>query len=318
MLTQIAALALTGPALAQPLPATRTALVPFDISPFPYRGEVPEKHMPFLDVMNGERHGHTSQRGGVYWEDVTYSDRRVLLSIPKGFDIRRPALIVVFFHGNGATLARDVRNRQQVPRQIADSGLNVVLVAPQFAVDAQDSSAGRFWEPTVFNQFVDEAMGRLATLHGDPRAQQAFAAAPVVLVAYSGGYMPAIYAMTVGGAAKRLRGVILLDALFGEIDTFANWLSQKPPAFFVSAYGKASRNENGELQRLLKESGVGFQTAIPRSLTPRSVTFVAADDTAEHNDFANTSWVKDPIKVLLARVPGFARTPLTNSSGKKR
>ena len=73
----------------------------------------------------------------------------------------------MFFHGNGATLTRDVRNRQQVPRQIVESGLNAVLVAPQFAVDAADSSAGRFWEPGVFAQFLSEAADQLARLHGD-------------------------------------------------------------------------------------------------------------------------------------------------------
>jgi hypothetical protein len=61
---------------------------------------------------------YTSLRGGIYWEDLTYSDKRVLLSIPRGFDIRRPALIVVYFHGNQATLARDVRDRQQNPRPL--------------------------------------------------------------------------------------------------------------------------------------------------------------------------------------------------------
>ena len=69
--------------------------------------------------------------------------------------------MVVFFHGNEATLERDVRNRQAVPRQITESGLNAVLVAPQFAVNALDSSAGRFWEPGVFAQFLREAGERL-------------------------------------------------------------------------------------------------------------------------------------------------------------
>ena len=122
---------------------------------------------PFLDVEEGERRGRNAPRGGILWEDATYSDNRVLLSIPRGFDIRKPALIVVYFHGNGATLTRDVRNRQQVPRQIVESGLNAVLVAPQFAVDAADSSAGRFWEPGVFAQFLSEAADRLTRLHGD-------------------------------------------------------------------------------------------------------------------------------------------------------
>jgi hypothetical protein len=96
--------------------------VRFEHSPFPYRGEVPEKNRPFLDAIEGERRGHVSPRGGIYWEELTYSDRRSLLHIPKGFDPRRPALIVVFFHGNEAKLVRDVRNRQEVPRQVDDPG----------------------------------------------------------------------------------------------------------------------------------------------------------------------------------------------------
>src|SRR4051794_27219033 len=127
----VAALFFSTATLAQaPMPSTKIQLVPFETSPFPYSGPVPDKNMTFLDVVNGERHGHTSLRGGVYWQDLTYSDKRALLAIPRGFDIRRPAVIVVFFHGNLATLPRDVRNRQQVPRQVEQSGLNAVLVAP--------------------------------------------------------------------------------------------------------------------------------------------------------------------------------------------
>src|SRR5258705_10572872 len=136
----VASLLFATAAFAQaPMPAAKTQLVPFDTSPFPYSGPVPDKNTTFLDVHNGERRGHTSLRGGVYWEDLTYSDKRVLLFIPRGFDIRRRALIVVYFHGNLATLTRDVRDRQQIPRQLEQSGLNAVLVAPQFAVNALDS-----------------------------------------------------------------------------------------------------------------------------------------------------------------------------------
>ena len=104
-----------------PLPSSKTALVPFEISPFPYRGDVPDKNRPFIDVTDGGRLGHNSARGGTYWEDQTYSDRRVLLHIPRGFDPRRPALMIVFFHGNEATLtatsaiARRCRGRSANP-----------------------------------------------------------------------------------------------------------------------------------------------------------------------------------------------------------
>ena len=68
-----------------PLPSPKTALVPFEVTPFPYHGEVPDKNQPFLDVADGERRGHSTARGGTYWEDQTYSDQRVLLHIPEGF-----------------------------------------------------------------------------------------------------------------------------------------------------------------------------------------------------------------------------------------
>ena len=56
-----------------PLSSPKTALVPFDVSPFPYDGEVPEKNRRFLDVLDGERRGDSSARSGTYWEDETLS-----------------------------------------------------------------------------------------------------------------------------------------------------------------------------------------------------------------------------------------------------
>src|SRR5207247_8074983 len=116
--------------------------------------------------------------------------------------------------GNLATLARDVRNRQQIPRQVEQSGLNAVLVAPQFAVDALDSSSGHFWKPGVFAKFLDEAVPKLTQLHGDERARAVFERAPVVIAGYSGGYNPAAYALAIGGANQRVHGVRLFAGLF--------------------------------------------------------------------------------------------------------
>ena len=81
------------------------------------------------------------------------------MHVPENFDVRKPGVIVVFFHGNGATLERDVRDRQRVPQQISESGVNAVLLAPQLAVDAADSSAGKFWQPGGLKRFVAESAG---------------------------------------------------------------------------------------------------------------------------------------------------------------
>jgi len=119
-----------------------TSLVDFETAPFPYHGTVPASGQPFLNAGTEGHWGHVNFRGNVLWESQTFSDDRVLLHIPPGFDPKRPAVMVVFFHGHGADLAQDVRDRQQVPAQITAAGVNAVLVAPQFAVDAADSSAG--------------------------------------------------------------------------------------------------------------------------------------------------------------------------------
>ena len=314
-LLQAAALSPLG---AEPLPHAKTALVEFENSAFPYSGEIPEKNLPFLDAADGDRRGHTSPRGGVYWEE-TYNDRRVLLSIPKGFDPKKPVLIVLYFHGNLAKLARDVRDRQQVPRQVAESGLNAVLVAPQLAVDALDSSAGRFWEPRFFARFLDETAARLTKLYGNESAHAAFAHAPVVLVAYSGGYLPAVWSVYAGGANQRVHGMILLDALFAESDKVATWLAARPPAFFVSAYTPAAREENDTLQKMLGEQKVKIQTSLPPRLAEGSVTFIATGEDVVHNDFVTNAWTGDPLKSLLVRVPGFSRTaPLKPAPAKPR
>ena len=108
--------------------------------------------------------------------------------------------MVVFFHGHGAILARDIRDRQKLPAQITASGVNAVLVAPQFAVDAADSSAGKFWDAGGFKRFLEESSVQLARLYGDSKTQQAFADMPIVLVSYSGGFGPTLAVLDRGGA----------------------------------------------------------------------------------------------------------------------
>ena len=160
---------------------------------------MPGSGRPFLNAGDQSRRGHVNFRGHVLWESQTFSDDRVLLHIPPGFDPRRPAVMVVFFHGHGANLARDVRDRQLVPAQITGAGANAVLVAPQFAVDAANSSAGKFWEPNGFKRFLDEAAVKLAYMYGDPRSAAAFSRMPIVIVAYSGGFGPTLSVLDRGG-----------------------------------------------------------------------------------------------------------------------
>jgi len=296
-----------SPAGLQPLKEAKTQLVAFNASAFPYRSVVPDTKKPFLDVRVGKRLGHTSLRGEVYWEVPTYSDRRSLLYLPAGFDPQRPSLIVVFLHGQGATLERDVMARQAVPRQLAESGQNVALVAPQLALDAADSSAGNFWRPGHFAAYIDEAAERLMRLYGDHRVGRHFNLAPVVIVAYSGGYVTAAYALDRGGATHRIKGVILMDALYGDQDKFAHWAAaRRRYAFLLSAYTDSTRDENAELQSLLDKRRVPYARGLPSALNAGMFAFAACGGLEMHGDFVTRAWRPDPLKHALSMIPGYA------------
>jgi hypothetical protein len=275
----------------------KTSLVDFETAPFPYRGELPGSSRPFLDANSG----HVNFRGRVFYESRTYGDDHVLLHIPQGFDPNRPAVMVVFFHGHGATLERDVRDRQRLPDQISAAGLNAVLVAPQFAYDAADSSAGKFWEPDGFKRFLDEASKKLAALYGDQRSAGAFANMPIVLVSYSGGFGPTLSVLARGGAQDRIRGLVLLDSLYAGIDQFADWIAGHRSTFFVSSYTPHTAHHNADLEHALAERSVSYSSALRRDNLPGMVTFLPTGDIS-HRDFVNHAWADYPVEDILLRM----------------
>jgi hypothetical protein len=291
-----------------PVKHTKTRLIAFENAPFPYRGVVPGSGRAFLDVNDGSRRGHRTASGEIHWEDKTFSDARTLLHVPRGFDLRRPSLMVVFLHGHGATLQRDVIERQRVPEQVSEAGVNAVLVAPQLASNAADSSAGKLWERDGFQRFLDEASQELTKMHGDPRSQAVFDRMPIVIVAYSGGYATAASCIRNGGAGARVRGIVLLDALYGEMDTFANWISARDKAFFLSAYANSTRARNAELAEMLKSGReVTVGTKLKGPLRGGTVTFISTAPETEHRDFVTKAWAFHPIKDILQRLKAEAK-----------
>ena len=299
----------------------QTTLVSLKSSAFPYFGNNPRTDQPFLNVSSGERRGHRSYSGRVLWQDETFNDSRVLMHVPENFDVRKPGVIVVFFHGNGATLERDVRDRQLVPQQISDSGVNAVLLAPQLAVDAADSSAGKFWQPGGLKRFINESADHLADLYGDPSAAKAFANMPVVIVGYSGGFVPTAWSLEVGGLGDRVRGVFLLDAVYGEMDKFASWVEKNRTGFFISSYTHYTARRDHELMQMLREKGIAVSQNMDEPLRPGSVVFVETPEGVRHRDYVTHAWTRNPVKevlVKMASAPALTRVAASTGSPSSR
>ena len=279
--------------------------MPFEQAPYPVPADslVPGTDERFFSAEDEGGRFHLAPRGGKLYERGTYDDPRSLVVVPPSFDPARPAALVVFFHGNLARLERDVVDRQKVVAQIEASTLNALAVAPQLAVDALDSSPGRFYEPGFLDAYLGEAARHLAERsHG--RFDAAFVRGlPVILVAYSGGYLAAAFCLAQPSAARdRIRGVILLDALFGEEQKFARWIATTHARnFFVSAYSPAAAGLDATLGADLAKNGIKVSTALPAVLMPGDIVLLSSPD-AVHNDFVTAAWTRDPLRALLSRV----------------
>jgi hypothetical protein len=124
---------------------------------------------------------------------------------------------------------------------------------------------------------------------------------PIVIVAYSGGFGPTLAVLDNGGANSRLRGLVLLDALYDGIDTFADWIANNRSAFFVSSYTPYTERHNADLEHLLRERSVPYGSELRPDHLQGTVTFLPAGD-VPHQDFVTHAWTDNPVTDILARM----------------
>ena len=77
-----------------------------------------------------------------------------------------------------------------------------------------------------------------------------------------------------GGADHRIKGVILMDALYGDEDKFAGWVAaRRRQAFLLSAYTDSTKDENATLESLLDKRRVPYIKGLPPALNPGTFAF---------------------------------------------
>src|SRR5262249_60365134 len=114
-----------------------------------------------------------------------------------------------------------------------------------------------------FRRFLDEAAVKLAQMYGDPRSAFTFARMPIVIVAYSGGFGPTLSVLERGGVRSRVRGLVLLDALYGGIGKFADWVTYNRWTFFVSSYTPHTAHPNAYSQSLPPQTTGAYTHSMP-------------------------------------------------------
>ena len=149
---------------------------------------------------------------------------------------------------------------------------------------------------------MEESTSHLARLYGDPNSAKTFANMPIVIVGYSGGFLPTAWSLEVGGISKRVAGVILLDAVYGELDKFATWIENNRGGFFVSSYTRYTKRRDQELMAMLREKGISYREDMDGPLRPGSVVFVQTRDGVTHRSYVTQAWTEHPVKDVLIKM----------------
>lgn len=267
-------------------------------APFPLTGkDADPRFFDIVDPKTGERYRTTRSLERLSEKDHYY-DSSVLFHIPPHFNPNLPFSYVVFFHGNRSDVRQTVTD-YQLDEQVNRSGKNVILVLPQLARNAADSSPGKFSKRNAFRTFMQEAAQVLSAKLGRKHHKQ-IEQAPVILVAFSGGYKPLACTLDRGGTDSRIKGILLLDGLYEDLYIFGKWLLQRSMvSFFVNIYTEESpcRDKTTALAQFLREHRLPFRESWPRSV--RNGQIVLLSSPQDHLQVPIAGPPREPLAELL-------------------
>ncbi|MGM0575372.1 MAG: hypothetical protein ACQEXJ_06550 [Myxococcota bacterium] len=206
--------------------------------------------------------------------DAPYQDATTVVFVPRHFRPRDGLVdLVVHFHGHRTTAPEAMRHHR-LREQLVDSLQNAILVIPQGPVRAVDSGGGKLERPKGFLYFLAEVRRTLQTdevveILGEGAPRPRARVGLVCLSVHSGGYKVAARCLDVGGYP--VREVYLFDALYGELETFVDWIGARRHARssrrrhkLVSFYAEETVVRlHRDLIRLLREARLRFVRETP-------------------------------------------------------
>ena len=168
------------------------------------------------------------RREGYTYHDRTYSfrdhydDSTVKVFFPWTWRENGPINLVFFFHGWYSSINDEIAQFHLL-EQFRDSKVNALLVLPETAKDAPDSFGGKLEYRDGFRKLVDEVMHDLhrGGFVGTEKVKH------IVLAGHSGAYHVISQILSRGGLTSKIKDVMLFDALYGDLEDFAQWVDSR-------------------------------------------------------------------------------------------
>jgi hypothetical protein len=156
-----------------------------------------------------------------------YRDDTVIVFVPSHYRFHDDEGVATLVHMHGhSTTAERAMVAHQLREQVADSKQNALLVVPQLAVMATDSSCGRLESPGGLQRLLEEVVATASregrTTLGETAFPRDAQLGTACVSAHSGGYHAAACCLRAGGVD--VRETYLFDALYAETDAFRDWV----------------------------------------------------------------------------------------------
>jgi len=221
-------------------------------------------------------------------------DDTVIVFVPDRYRFQADEGIsaLVHFHGHNSSAERALGSHA-LREQLVESRQNAILIVPQLALLAADSSCGQLASAGGFARLLGGAVSSASRLGRKLLADSRFPERPelgrVCISAHSGGYHAAACSLRQGGID--VSETYLFDALYAESEVFREWVLErlgepvtsrhKLVSYFTA--GAATEILNNGLRAALERSGVLVSEELRegqlsrRDLSHASAVFVRTD-----------------------------------------
>jgi hypothetical protein len=194
-------------------------------------------------------------------------DDTVIVFVPDKYRFRAEEGLsaLVHFHGHNSSAERAIA-AHALREQLVDSRQNAVLVVPQLALFAADSSCGKLTTPGGFARLLGGAVSSAARFGRKALGESRFPERPrvgrVCVSAHSGGYHAAACSLREGGVD--VSETYLFDALYAESEVFRDWVlarrgdpvSRRHKLVSYFTPGATTQALNNELRETFERAGV--------------------------------------------------------------
>jgi hypothetical protein len=209
-----------------------------------------------------------------------YRDDTVIVFVPSHYRFEDDEGVATLTHLHGhSTTAERAMVAHQLREQVADSKQNAILVVPQLAVMAADSSCGKLESAGGLQRLLEEVIPTTAhearSTLGDTAFPRDAPVGTVCVSAHSGGYHAAACVLRAGGVD--VRETYLFDALYAEADAFRDWVvarqgeplhrRHKLVSYFTE--GGATEANDRALRAQLERAGVLCQEELEEGMLSR-------------------------------------------------